>query len=82
MGPLSASGNPHVIARTLPCATTSARLDDRLGTENIASAGSAQRLFNIADTMHRVCGNPGERHFGCQRTLYHLNGQGRLGGED
>lgn len=54
----------------------------RFNPQNVAFAGSAQSQFNIADTIDGVRRDPGERHFGCQRTLYHLNREHRLGGEN
>ena len=53
----------------------------RFNSQNITFAGSAQSLFDIADAIHCVRRDPGERHFGCQRTPYHLNSERRLGGE-
>ena len=53
----------------------------RFNPQNIAFAGSAKRQFDVPDTIHGICCDPRERHFGGQRTLYHLNGERWLGGE-
>ena len=53
----------------------------RFDPEDIAFAGPAQSLLDIADAIHRVRSDPGKWYFGCQRTLYHLNSKRRLGGE-
>ena len=58
------------------------RVAVRFNSQYIAFAGSAQSLFGIADAIHCVGRNLGERHFGCQRTPYHLNSERRLSGED
>ncbi len=53
----------------------------QLDPENIAFTGSAQGLFDIADAIHRIRGNPGKRHICYQRSTDHLNSQRRFGGK-
>lgn len=68
-------------ARDRRFARPSAEVVVRIYPQNRAFAGSGASLFDVADAIHGVRRNPGERHIGCQRTRYQLKSECRLGGE-